>query len=285
MSRNNKFPDQPEELPFDVAPPTVLRFEPDNFRAFGSVPKMLRDDSRTIRFEDIDTTAWELSAPKAIENGLFGVEGGYSVNGLVLGAEYYEAIIRSHAAFQTSVRGKTASASRQSNDQRKTEKELHSVEAALASKDGRHNMVLATLARQREVLSILMDMHRTPGYHRRVSDVDVREMATTAREGVFGGMLRALGDQHEISANELVEVERALDYRLLQGGSRERMQEWGTLLEVGNRYTKNLESLFTISAHKIERARLRVGEELDSRGFESIIRSRGRQALHRTIEK
>jgi len=284
MSRRDKFPNQPETLPIDGLDPSVPRFDPDQLRAFGSVPKMLRDDSQSIRFEDLSSTAWERSAPEAINDQLFGVEDRYSVNGLAFSAEYYEAIIRSQSAFEASIRGKTIKANRQSNYQRRTEKELHSAEGALASKDARHTAILATLAQQREVLDKLMEMQRTPGFHRQTMDVDVRGMAATAREIVFDGMLRAVADNRGIPDDELSEVGTALDYRLLEGGSRVRMEEWGKMLQIGNHYTRSLQSLFIASEQKIERAQREISEEIESRGFTSHIRSRGSQALNRTIE-
>jgi hypothetical protein len=279
-SRADKFPDQPEMLSVEgVDSSTSSRFEPETFRAFGSVPKMLRDDRDPIDFENVDPIAWERSSPVAIGRGLFGAEGRYSVNGLALGVEHWNAIVRSHNAFATSVRGKTIAANRQTNGDRRYEKELHSIEAALASKKGRHDKILRTLRDHKAALDVLLDMQRTPGYHRRQADVDVRLLATTAREQVFTHMLDALGDQYKINPYELAEVEKALDYRLLYGSSRERIQEWGAMLWLGKRYTTSVESLFTLSARKIDRAQVKVNYELEDGDYVSGLRALGGKAV------
>lgn len=118
ISRRNKFPGLPgEELPLDL--PTVKtsqRFDPEQYRAFGSVPSMLGSRFRTLRFDQLETHAWDRTDPEVLDIGLFGVKGGTAYNGLVLGAEFHEALIRHQDRFLGSIDAKTTAANQLGTD-------------------------------------------------------------------------------------------------------------------------------------------------------------------------
>lgn len=263
-SRRDKFPGLPEEqLPLDVAdaPSVEPRFDPDQYRAFGSVPTMLGKRIDVPPFERLDGLAWQRTEPAVLTQGLFGVEGNTAVNGLALGSEYYKAIIRNHDAFQASIRNTTQAANRQAGDVRAREKELRSVAGALHSKQDRHEKILSGLETQRDVLATLSDMQRTPGYHRHLTETDMRLLATTAWDQSFMGMLKVLKDQHDLSNNDFIEMSQALSYRLLRGPQKERIRNWGDMLTLGTRYNRGVSTMFAHSLHTIERGR----ETLDHR--------------------
>ena len=265
-SRRDKFPGLPEEqLPLDVeeAPAAEPRFDPDQYRAFGSVPTMLGKRIDVPPFERLDNLAWRRTDPAGIERGLFGVEGNTAVNGLALGSEYYKAIIRNHDAFQASIRNTTQAANRQTGDLRAREKQLRSVAGALRSKQERHEKILSHVATQQEGLAKLADMQKTPGYHRHLTEADVRLLATTAWDQNFMGMLSVLKDQHDLTNNQFIEMSQALSYRLLRGAQKERVANWGAMLGLGMRYNRNVATMFTHSLSTIERERETLEGQLE----------------------
>ncbi len=266
-SRRDKFPGLPEEqLPLEVeaAPATESRFDPDQYRAFGSVPTMLGKLVDVPPFERLDNLAWQRTEPAVLAQGLFGVEGNTAVNGLALGADHYKAIIRNHDAFQASIRNTTQAANRQTSDVRAREKELRSVLGALHSKQERHEKILGNLETQRDVLATLSDMQRTPGYHRRLTEVEVRVLANTAWDQSFLGMLRVLKDQHDLSSNDFIEMSQAMSYRLLRGPQKERIHNWGDMLALGTRYNRAVGTMFTHSLHEVNRGQETLEGQLEA---------------------
>ena len=264
-SKRDKFPGVPEEqLPLEIEAEASVaepRFNPDQYRAFGSVPTMLGKRIEVPPFERLDGLAWQRTEPAALAQGLFGVEGNTAVNGLALGSDFYKAIVRNHDAFQASIRNTTQAANRQTGDVRAREKELRSVAAALRSKQERHEKILSGIAAQQEGLEKLIDMQKTPGYHRRLTEVDVRMLAATAWDQSFMGMLRVLKDQHDLTNNDLIEMSQALSYRLLRGPQKDRVQNWGSMLALGSRYNRNVATMFGHSLRTITRGQ----EELEQR--------------------
>lgn len=288
-SRRDKFPDQPEELPLsiDTSPDvTTQRFNPDQLRAFGSIPNMIASNIDAPAFDRLDTWAWEHSAPAALESGLFGrpEPNGTAVNGLVLGAEYYTAIIRNQDAFEASIRAKTLAANRNTNDIRLAEKELRSAQQSLVSKKTRHEKVLTGLADVRNALDTVSDMQRTPGYHRNIGEADVRLLATTVWEQSFMAMLGALKDHHGLTNEQTIDMTQAMSYRLLRGPQNDKVKNWGEMLRLGTRYNRSTSTLFARSAHQID---LRLGEVEQS--FDDLyerfgIQTPGQHVVARTVE-
>lgn len=266
-SRRDKFPGLPEEqLPLDVAeaPVSEQRFDPDQYRAFGSVPTMLGKLVDVPPFERLDSLAWQRTEPAVLARGLFGVEGNTAVNGLALGADHYKAIVRNHDAFQASIRNTTLAANRQTGEARAREKDLRSVLGALRSKQERHEKILSGLETQREVLTTLSDMQRTPGYHRHLTETDVRLLATTAWDQSFLGMLRVLKDQHDLTNNDFVEMSQAMSYRLLRGSQKDRIHNWGDMLALGTRYNRAVGTMFTHSLHEVTRGHESLEGQLEA---------------------
>lgn len=293
VSRREKFSSQPEELPLGIEQDTPSRpvIDMDKFRAFGSIPRLLGSEISTLTFEQLDRRAWERTEPSVIEQGLFGREGGTAVNGLVLGSELYEAIIRNQDSFLASIAATTTKANRQTPDPRAQEKNYHSQIASLVNKQSRHENIIADLERRQEILLTFQDMQRTPGYHKRISELELRVMATTVWESVFVGMLRALKDQYDLSNNEIIEMEQALSYRLLKAdkagknSQNERMANWGKMLRLGNRYTGAAKSLFTRSKTLVERGREGLEDELAEFYHVHQISPLGKHAVRHTVEQ
>lgn len=260
-SRREKFSSQPEELPLDLPVETAARevLDMDKYRAFGSVPRLLGSRLSTLEFTQLEPRAWELTAPAVIEQGLYGREGGTTVNGLVLGAEFYQAIIRNQDSFLASIRAKTVQANRQTSDPRVSEKLYRSQIASLENKQLRHENILGELERRQTILQTLQEMQQRPGYHRHISELELRMMTTTAWESVFVGMIRALKDQYDLSNHEMIDMERAMSYRLLRAdmpgknSQNERIANWGQMLRVGSRYTRAVKTQFSHSQSLIVR--------------------------------
>ena len=287
-SMRKKFPGQPgDELPIElpVEEEAKPRFDPDQFRAFGSVPRLLGSQINVLKFEQLDSRAWEQTSPEILEQGLFGVEGGTAVNGIVLGAEFYEAIIRNHNSFLASVHAKTANANRLGTDPRVQEKLYRSQAASLKNKHERHDKIISGLEDRKETLATLIDMQRTPGYHKRISEVDIRTMATTAWEGVFMGMFHALKDQYDLSNEDMIEMERALSYRLLGGPQADRIENWGKMLKLGSRHTNGMWAMFRQSRNAIEKRQGRIEEELEDFYRTNGISPLGSQAVRHVVEQ
>lgn len=293
MSRRDKFPGLEGEELFDgdlTVETSRSTFDPNRYRAFGSVPKLLGKEISLLDRERIDEVAWQRTDPVVIRSGLFSREGGTAVNGLVLGAGYYEAIIRNQGSFLSSVQAKTVDANRQVKDPRATEKMYHSMLGSLRNKSDRHEKIIGDLSGREQTLARLADMQRTPGYHRRVSEAELRVMATTAWESVFTGMLTALKDQYELSSDEMINMQHAMAYRLLHGdGSKgnqqaELMAGWGAMLGVGRDYTHGLKALFSHSQRKITARMGGLETDLEEHRLMYQLPTVGTHAVSQTVD-
>lgn len=283
-SRREQFPGLPgEELP-GMPEPERPAIDFDQFRAFGSVPRMLGSQIDVPNGSSLDQRALTRVRPEIMERGLFGVSGGTAHNGLVLGNEFHEAIVRSHDAFLSSVSAKTGKANRQTPDPRAQEKTYRSQLGSLSNKHERHEKVITTLEGRQEVLSTLLDMQRTPGYHKRVSDADVRMMATTVWTEVFGGMLTALKDQRDLSTHDMIRMQQAMAYRLLGGPQQERMENWGGMLRLGARYNGAVTTMFKYSLGQIEKNQGRLEHDLEEFYRTNGISPLGTSAVRGSVE-
>jgi|GEM_PF-2523161 len=260
-------------------------FDFDQFRAFGSVPRMLGSQVDVPRESSLDQRALMRVRPDILAQGLFGVSGKTAYNGLALGSDFYEAIVRSQGAFLTSVEGKTVSANALTPDTLAQERQLRSQLGSLSSKHDRHEKVIETLDHRKEVLATLIDMQRTPGYHRRVSDVDVRMMATTVWTEVFGGMLDVVKQQKDLSTDDMVRMRQAMAFRLLGGPQDERMANWGGMLRLGDRYTRSVSTMFNRSQGQIEKGQAKLEADLEKFYRDNgITPPLGKRAVDGTVE-
>jgi hypothetical protein len=254
MPRREDFPgSDADRLPLEgleAADQLIPRFDPDQHRAFGSIPGLIGKEVEVPPFHRLDGKALERVRSTDIREGLYGVSGNYAVNGLVLGAEEYTAIVRHAPSFQKAIQARITAANRPTNDIRTREKELRGVQAALRSKTERHQKVLSGLDGEHENLSTLKEWQHTPGFWR-ASETDIRVMASSAWES-FHHMTHVLADHYDLSSNERVDVDQALAYRLLRGGQRERIGYWGEMLELGIDYNRSRHLLFEHSARIVE---------------------------------
>lgn len=237
------------------------RFDPDQRRAFGSVMGLLGENLDIPEFERLDSRAVLRVEPTVLRQGLYGQEGINTVNGLVLSAEEYTAIIRNGASFQRAIHAKTTSANRLTASVRADEKLLRSQKGAMDSKLSRHNLILGGLAGERVTLSKLSDWQKKPGYSR-AKEIDMRTMASSAWNGSFSHVLDVLRDKHGLSDKEHADMRDAMSYKLFRGGQRDRVGYWGEMLDVALEYNKRREILFGLSATRIIRESGRIAVEL-----------------------
>lgn len=254
-SRREKFPDQPEELPLGIDTADMNpgpRFDPSQHRAFGSTPNLLGRDLEIPSLERIPQQAWTRTDAGVLRQGLYGESAHYAVEGIALSPEYYEAIIRNQKAFLGSTGAKTVAANRLTNAERQREKLEKSQIAPLESKQARHQAIIPDLQAQQENLETLLEWHRTPGYWR-TDEADLRIRTTQAWQQTFVGIIRTLKDNYDLSANEEVDMQQALAYRLFRGKQDERVKQWGEHLRLGAEYTRRTKILFEQSDRKIGR--------------------------------
>ena len=265
MTRREDFPGTAEDaLPLEgIEVSTVLpRFDPNQRRAFGSVPGLLGKNIDVPPFHRLDELALRRIEPTTLRRGLYGVQGNNAVKGLALNTQQYEVIVRNHKSFSAAIRNKTLAAQATANDIRAREAELRSVAAALDNKAKRHETVLAGLSAERETLAKLADWQKTPGYWR-TREVELRVLATSAWEGSFTNILKVVRDQHELSPEEYIDMANALAYRLTKGPQDERMKSWGGMLGLALDYNKSVGALFNTSAHQITSDHAKIETKLD----------------------
>jgi hypothetical protein len=234
------------------------RFNPEQLRAFGSVPGLIGKNLDIPEFHRLDALALRRVEPKALEQGLFGVSGRNAVDGLALNPEEFTVIVRNAESFQDAIRAKTVSANQLTGNIRGQEKEFRSVQSALRQKAIKHEGVLKGLANENERLSKLANWQHTPGYWK-TSEADLRILASDAWNGSFGNILRVLKDQHQLTTEEHHALTNAMAYRLFRGPQRERVGYWGNALKVGLHYNRARTLLFEHRKRVIEQA----GERID----------------------
>lgn len=247
-----KFPGQPEDLlPLEDFPEIEERFNPKQRRAFGSIPGLIGKELDIPPFHRLEPLALERVQAKTLEQGLFGVSGGNAVNGLVLSAEEYEAIVRHAPSFQSSIQAKIQAANRTTGDIRAKEKELRGVQSSLQNKTHRHNTVLQGLAGEELRLTKLAEWQRAPGYQK-TNETEMRVLASDAWNGSFRHILQVLTDQHDLTPDEHNHMSNAMAHRLFRGPQRDRMEYWGQLLGVNLKYNRARRLLFENRARIIE---------------------------------
>lgn len=238
------------------------RFDPEQLRAFGSIPGLLGRDLDIPLISRLDALALQRIQPGAIRSGLYGRDGTNTVNNLVISAEEYGAIVRNPKSFQNAVQAKTTAANRLTGDVRSREKELRSVPGAFQSKLDKYEKVFAGLASERGTLNKLAEWQHTPGY-RRTSEADIRSLAGSAWNGSFRHILEVLRDKYGLSAEEHVNNVNAMAYKLFRGPQRERIAYWGGMLDLALSYNRNRTILFRLSSQKIVQANERLGVRLE----------------------
>lgn len=249
------------EVPLPGMPPAPVRFDPEQKRAFGSVPTLLGKEIDIPPLHRLNQWALEHTEPAMLRRGLYGREGNNAVNGLVLNTTQFEVIVRSHPAFESAIRNKTLAANTATNDLRTREKELKSVLGSWESKQARHAGILTGLGRERDNLTTLAEWQRVPGYWR-TREADLRIMTTQAWEMSFANILQVLREQHELSPEQHVDMTHALAHKLVRGPQAERMKHWGGMLGLAIDYNRDVTLLFEHSARQIELSRDRLGHKL-----------------------
>lgn len=252
------------QLPLDgmpEAPDTQPRFDLDKHRAFGSVPGLVGRNLEIPEFHRLDERAVTRVAPDAIERGLYGRADRYAVDGLVLSPEEYTGIIRNVPAFRSSISAKIAQANRMTNGVRATEKELNGVQAALNNKKLVHENALVGLVNERSNLVQLQEWQRVPGFWR-TDELTMRLKGNQAWNYTFRHIVDVLKDQHDLDANEHIDMMHAMAYKLFRGPQKERIEYWGKMLQLGVRYSSSRAALFTQRAHVIDDSIARLDKQL-----------------------
>lgn len=250
----------PEQPPFEgmPEPPSEPRFNPEQRRAFGSVPGLLGSKLEIPDFERLDTTALQRVSPLGLREGLGLIANPgrprnlrHQVDGLVLSAAEYSAIVRSPSSFVAAVQAKTIAAGNASNDVRLQEKELKSGYHSFRQKWTRQNKVLQGLQAERSTLKTLLEWQATPGYARS-KEVNIVVLAGQAMNGTFHSMLKTLKEHHQLSPEEHIDMVDALSYRLYRGPQSERVANWGQTLLVADNYLSAKINLFGNRQHEVE---------------------------------
>lgn len=259
----NQYPLQPSLEAEGMPELPERRFDPAQRRAFGSVPGLLGRELDIPSFEQLDGLALERVSPRGLRRGLLGAEGRNAVDGVVLNAEEYTAIVRNVDSFQAAIQARTASASRANNPVRATEKVLLSGRESFEQKQHRQNAVLTGLRQEQATIDTLLEWQRVPGFSR-TSQIDIVSLASQAYNGTFANMLRACKDQYELSPKEYADMQHALAYRLFRGPQNDRVANWGQVLEVAHSYTNAKASLFRTRQQKVQRASKRLVTDLEN---------------------
>lgn len=237
------------------------RFNPDQRRAFGSVPRLLGARMDIPAFERLDQTALERVSPEGLRAGLLGHDTGTAVDSIVLNAEEYTAIVRNPKSFQGAVQSKTIAARRAANPVYAEEGELKSGYQSLRSKWSRQNRVIAGLDQELSTITTLQKWQRDPGFNRS-KEVDIVMLAGQAWNGTIANMLRTYKDQHDLSAEEHHAMTNALAYRLFRGPQNERIANWGNTLAVAHTYTAAKKNLFQRRQNEVVRLGSRLAQQL-----------------------
>lgn len=254
-----------EQLAFETEgmPAQEPLFNPEQRRAFGSVPTLLGKNMEIPAFHRLDANALARVEPAIIKRGLLGQEGRHAVDGIVLSPEEYEVVVRNPRSFQASIQAKTIAANKNlQNEARAKEKEIKSPKHAFEQKTDRHETVLASLTSERDMLTELLEWQKVPGYAR-TSQIDIVSLAGQAWNMTFRGMLHTLKDQHELTADQHIDLVNAMAYKLFRGPQNERMSYWGDMLRVARSYNQAKISLFNNRHRKITRYGGRLASQLD----------------------
>jgi hypothetical protein len=256
----DQLPLEAEHMP--VPPEDTARMHPSQRRAFGSVPGLLGRQLDIPPFERLDGTSLELVEPESLRANLFGQQGRNAVDGIVLNAEQYTAIVRSPESFQSSIQAKTVAADRSVNPVRAVEKELKSGRDAFRQKWYKQRDVINGLEHEREVLHTLREWQKVPGFAR-TAEIDIVALANEALHGTINNMLQAYKDQHQQTPKEHHDMVNALYYRLFRGPQNDRIAYWGKTLEVADNYTTAVLFLFKGRQNKVNRFGTRLSQDLD----------------------
>ncbi len=243
-------------------PAAPERFNPEQRRAFGSIPTLLGKEYEVPPHHRLTEVSLVRTEPDTLRQGLYGVHGNNAVNGLALNTKQYEVVIRNQSSFMASIRNKTLAANVATGDLRTREKELKSLLSSLDTKKQRHETVLTGLHQEGELLSQLSEWQRTPGYWR-TREADMRIKATQAWQGSFTNMMQVLRDQHELTPNEYVDMTNALAHKLFRGSQKDRIRHWGGMLHVASEYNRSVGLLFQNSERHIGLAQDRLSQQLD----------------------
>ncbi len=248
--------------------PSHERFNPDQRRAFGSVPTLLGAKLEIPRFERLSGTALERISAESLHVGLFGadnhgVAGRNAVDGLVLNTAEYTVIVRNPESFQSAIQAKTLAARKASNDVRLQEKELKSGYESFRQKWDRQNKVLKGFHRERQTVATLLEWQAVPGYSR-TSEIDIVGLANEALNGTIHNMLKTCKDQYQLSPEDHVEMVNALSYRLFRGPQKERVANWGSTLRVAQNYTDAKINLFQNRQNRVVEFGSRLRSDLDN---------------------
>lgn len=230
----------------------AARFNPDQRRAFGSVPGLIGKDLDIPAFERLDSDAVQKVEPAAIKWGLLGREGGYAVDGIVLNPEEYTLVVRSPRSFQRAVQAKTVAANRSVNELRAKEKELRSGQHAFDGKSGKQAIYIDGLVKERAMLETLLERQRVPGFAH-TSQVDIVALASQAWNLTFRGMLDTLKSQYDLNPEQHANLTNAMAYKLFRGPQRDKVAYWGEMLTVARDYNRAKTLLFVNRQHKIAR--------------------------------
>lgn len=235
----------PGSVPFEgmenLAP---IRFNVDQRRAFGSVPRLLG-----VHLElPLQLTAADREHAQAeyLKISLYS-DHGQAVNGLALNPEEFTTILINAETFEKRLGARAERAHRYSNPVRRQEAKINSPLHAYADEKGlrdKHEAAINGLQQEVASLAELRKYVRAPGFAM-TTEGRIRELATIAWEGSFKNLLRVAGNQRAWTERDRFGAAQAVAESLFTGPQRSRVGYWQEMTELAGRYASQRRVLFT----------------------------------------
>jgi hypothetical protein len=266
-----KSPDQ-FELSVGMSPmPELLR--ENDFITFGRVPTDYFTDKHGVDYADITEEQVRAVRPERLRSYLFSNRFG-NVDGVVLGSDEYQRVVRHPSAYQYRVEQNTFEAlALDDNLERRAHKARKTGAEALAGRIEPMGRTLSGIQAENEKINRLYKASLSPGYaHIRAQDM--LALVTEVDLVVFGRMLKVFGfqryreleatnNEHNWTRETSRQMRRALDVRLYLGigdgdlGLTSRLKSWQDMLILAQQYGQKREQLFT---NRIGGVSQKVGE-------------------------
>jgi hypothetical protein len=243
---------------------STARFNAEQRRAFGSVPKLLGVElNPAIELTEEDERRVDVSS---LHKGLYTTwrEGRRVVNGLGLNKKEYTAIPRSISHLETHVSAVAGAAHEGlSNEIRTAEVEQTSPIHVLERFQAEMPEVIKGLDAEKEQLARLRSYIRTPGFAR-TTQADLVVLANNVLQISFTNMLRVSAHNLDWSMKEKEAAAQAMQQRLFRGPQRSRVQYWGELSGLALQYTNHKRLLFIQRLHEVDSRLIKAKKEYDS---------------------
>lgn len=251
MSRPKSPEPFPGAMPFEGLEVPRAPFNPEQRRAFGSVPRLLG-----VNLElDLQLSAADKSHVTFdyLRESLYSKEG-QSVDGLALNPAEYSTILINPPTFEKRIGAQAENAHKYSNPLRREEAKLNAPLHAYRYPNGlldSHRVIVAALTTETTALAELKSYIGARGYAL-TTEARIRELATYTWQNSFDNLLRVNANQRNWSPRELHGAVEAMAKYLFTGPQNERVGYWGGLTDLASTYAKQKRVLFTLRQHMIE---------------------------------